>query len=132
MDSLLDHPVFIQFLHFCIVGVLGVSLDFFITWVLKEKMHWRKYLANSTAFIMGTSMNYALNRHWTFHSTDPNLVEQYLTFMLIGAIGLGINNLIVLFLHSKKEQNFYLAKFFAIGVVVLWNFFANYSYTFQS
>lgn len=132
MYAYLDQPVFIQFLHFCMVGVLGVSLDFFITWILKEKMHWRKYLANSTAFIIATSMNYALNRHWTFHSSDPHLLKQYLSFMVIGVIGLGINNLIVFFLHGKKEHNFYLSKFFAIGIVVLWNFFANYAYTFQA
>jgi hypothetical protein len=33
-------------------------------------------------------------------------------------------------IHGKLKYNFYLSKLFAIGMVTIWNFFANYYITF--
>ena len=52
------------------------------------------------------------------------------TFFIISLIGLGINNLVLYIL--EKKMNFYLAKLFAIGVTMIWNFSANYFITFSA
>ena len=120
-----------KFLKFGVVGILGMAVDFLITWLCKEKLQFDKYISNSIGFIIAASSNYFFNRVWTFQSTNNQIVKEYSSFLLISIIGLGINNLIIYVVHEKMKFNFYLAKVIATGIVVLWNFFANYFFTFN-
>lgn len=76
--------------------------------------------------------NYFLNRWWTFHSQDPAIVMQFGKFLLVALVGLGLNNGIIYFLNERNKMKFYPAKLVATGVVMLWNFGANYTFTFHS
>ena len=120
----------LKFVKFCVVGFSGLGIDFGITFLTKEKLRINKYVANSLGFIFAASSNYLLNKFWTFEDTNPEALVQYSKFILIALIGLGVNNLIVYLLINKKGTKFYLAKLIAIGVVVIWNFIANYNFTF--
>jgi putative flippase GtrA len=120
-----------KFLKFCIVGSSGMLVDFSTTWLLKEKVKINKYIANSAGFILAATSNYLLNRFWTFQSDNTRVVTEYLTFILISIIGLGINNAVVYLLTERIRFNFYLSKLFATGVVTLWNFSMNYLFTFS-
>jgi putative flippase GtrA len=119
-----------RFLKFGIVGLTGMVIDFSITFLLKEKLKVHRYIASSTGFTIAATSNYFLNRIWTFQSADPKVLIEYSTFIIISVIGLGINNLF-LYLFEKKLP-FYVAKLFAIGVTMVWNFFANYYITFTA
>jgi len=119
----------LRFLKFGIVGFSGMVIDFSITWLLKERLKIHRYIASSTGFIVAATSNYFLNRIWTFESSDPRILMQYGSFVFISVIGLGINNLF-LYLFEKKLQ-FYIAKLFAIGVTMIWNFLANNYITFS-
>ncbi|HNZ84916.1 MAG: GtrA family protein [Paludibacteraceae bacterium] len=121
----------IQFIKFCVVGASGLLVDFGITYLCKEKIKLNKYIANSLGFIAAASSNYLLNRMWTFENTDPNISTQYLLFIIISLIGLGINNGVIYLVLRKRDYNFYIVKVFAIAVVTLWNFFMNFFFTFQ-
>lgn len=121
----------IQFIKFCVVGASGLLVDFGITYLCKEKIKLNKYIANSLGFIAAASSNYLLNRMWTFENTDPNISTQYLLFIIISLIGLGINNGVIYLVLHKRDYNFYIVKIFAIAVVTLWNFFMNFFFTFQ-
>ncbi len=119
----------LRFLKFGIVGLSGMVIDFSITWLFKEKLKIHRYIASSIGFIIAASTNYFLNRIWTFESSDPRVLMQYGSFVIISVIGLGINNLF-LYLFEKK-LSFYVAKLFAIGVTMIWNFLANNYITFS-
>lgn len=119
-----------KFIRFGLVGFSGIFVDFGTTYLLKEKLKVHKYIANSCGFLLATISNYFLNRYWTFQSTDPKAFEQFGKFFAIALIGLLFNNLIIYILNDKLKINFYLSKVFAIAAVSLWNFFANYIYTF--
>jgi len=120
-----------KFLKFCIVGLSGMMLDFGTTWLLKERAKINKYIANSMGFILAATSNYLLNRFWTFHSANMQVATEYISFVLISVIGLGINNFVVFLLTDKMKLNFYLSKLFAIGIVTLWNFSMNDLITFR-
>ena len=120
-----------KFLKFGVVGILCIAVDFLITWLCKEKLQFDKYISNSIGFIIAASSNYFFNRVWTFQSTNNQIVKEYSSFLLISIFGLGLNNLIIYVVHEKMKFNFYLAKVIATGIVVLWNFFANYFFTFN-
>jgi len=127
----IDILFFLKFIKFCVIGFSGMILDFGTTWVLKEKIRINKYIANSAGFTLAATSNYILNRLWTFHSENQQILKEYLSFMLISVAGLIINNLVIFLLHDKMRMNFYLAKLLSIGVVTLWNFIMNYFITFR-
>jgi putative flippase GtrA len=130
MTEYLSRTFLVKFFKFGIVGFSGVFVDFSVTYICKEWLQVQKYVANSIGFIVAASSNYFLNRIWTFKSQNPDVATEYTEFFVISLVGLGIANLIVWLIHGKFKYNFYLSKLFAIGMVTIWNFFANYYITF--
>ena len=130
MTEYLSQTFLVKFIKFGIVGFSGVFIDFGVTYACKEWLKIQKYVANSIGFTVAASSNYLFNRIWTFKSQDPDIATEYTEFLVISLVGLGIANLIVWLIHGRFRQNFYLSKLFAIGVVTVWNFFANYYITF--
>ena len=124
--------IFWKFIKFGLVGFSGVLIDFGITYLAKEKLRFSKYLANSLGFAFAVTSNFLLNRIWTFESRDSFVWVQYSKFILVALIGLALSNAMIYVLTERKKLNFYLAKVIAIGVVMIWNFVANYQFTFRS
>jgi len=122
--------LFWKFFRFGAVGVSGMIVDFGLTYLFKEIFKANKYVANSIGFIVAATSNYVLNRVWTFNSTNPEIGVEYLKFVVVSTIGLGINTLILWYFNQKKGYNFYVAKLIAIAVTLIWNFFVNLLYTF--
>ncbi|MDD3738989.1 MAG: GtrA family protein [Lentimicrobiaceae bacterium] len=120
----------LKFLKFGVVGGSGVIVDFGVTYLCKEKLRIQKYVSNAIGFTVAATTNYILNRIWTFQSNNPQIGKEYLSFIIISLIGLAINTFILWVLHKKFGWNFYFSKLFAIGVVTIWNFFANLLITF--
>lgn len=120
-----------KFIKFCLVGTLGLFIDFSTTYFLKEKWFFNKYLANSIGFCLAVLNNYVLNKYWTFQDTSPEIFNQGTKFLVISIIGLILNNQIIYLLINRRKWNFYLSKVLAILIVVFWNFLANAFYTFS-
>ena len=125
-----DKVFVLKFLKFGVVGGSGVFVDFFFTWLAKEKFKVQKYLANVIGFTIAASTNWILNRIWTFQSQNPEVLREYTEFLVISLVGLGINSLVLWILTDKLKINFYVSKLGAIAITTVWNFFANYLYTF--
>ena len=120
----------VTFVRFCIVGFSGLGIDFFTTWLLKEKILLNKYFSNSCGFILAASSNYYFNRIWTFNSINPEISKEFSIFLFVSVIGLIINNVLLFIFHKQYDNNFYFAKIIAILITAIWNFFANNCYTF--
>ena len=122
---------FIRFVKFGFVGFSGLIIDFGITWICKEKLKSNKYLANSIGFLFGVTNNYFLNRYFTYKNHNPNIFNQFISFLIIAIIGFGLNTLFLYLLQKKTKINFYVCKFLVTLIVFFWNFGANSFYTFK-
>jgi len=131
MFDFLTTSFILKFVKFAAVGFSGLFVDYFFTYIFKEVVRVQKYIANSIGFTIAATSNYILNRIWTFESDNPEIAFEYSSFLIISIIGLGINNLVIWLILRKFKMNFYIAKFFAICVVTLWNFLANFFFTFK-
>lgn len=131
MFDFLSPGFILKFLKFAAVGLTGLFVDYAFTYLFKEIFKVQKYVSNSIGFTIAATSNYVLNRIWTFESDNPDIVLEYSEFLIISIIGLGLNNLILWLIVSRFRINFYVAKFFAICVVTLWNFLANFFITFN-
>ena len=123
-------PLLFKFIKFAIVGFSCMVLDFSMTYFFKEKLRWNKYVANSISFSIAVFLSYYLNRNWTFHNDSADVTMQFIRFLGVSTIGLGLNTFATYFFTEKRELNFYISKFLATGIVVLWNFSMNMLFTF--
>ena len=125
------YSFFLKMIKFGLVGLLGMMIDFGTTWLCKEKLKWNKYIANGCGFTLAVISNYSINRQWTFTSSNPLWVKEFIIFLTVSLIGLLLNTTFLYFFHHKKDKNFYIAKFLAILVVFIWNFLANFFFNFK-
>ena len=122
--------IYTQFIKFGLVGATGLVIDFFITWLFKEKFHFNKYLSNALGFSVAVTNNYFLNSYFTFENNHPISV-QFVSFIGIAIVGLGLNLFILYLFQTYTKLNFYWSKMMAIVFVFVWNFTANYFFTFK-
>lgn len=119
----------ISFIKYCIVGLSGVVVDFSITYLFKEIVGINKYVASMLGFSIACTSNYVLNRVWTFANENPEILKQYISFLIISIIGLLLNSLF-LYLFIRIKVRFYISKGFAIVLVTMCNYIANSFITF--
>lgn len=127
----IDKLLFSKLLKFGIVGCSGMIIDFGTTYLCKEILKINKFLSNGIGFVLAATSNYFLNRSWTFNSQSEDIGTQYVQFMIVSTIGLGINSLVLYLLNEKLKWNFYFSKLIAIAITTIWNFFANLLFTFK-
>ena len=120
-----------EFVKFGVVGISGVGIDFFVTWLCKEKIGINKYVSSALGFSLAVISNFLLNRYWTFEATSQDLTEQFLRFAIIAALGLAINTFLLIIFVRYIKINFYITKLLVIGLVFFWNFYMNYLFTFH-
>lgn len=127
---IIDKLLISKFIKFGIVGCSGMLIDFGATYLCKEILRLNKYLSNCIGFILAATSNYILNRIWTFESHKEDIGVQYLQFMIVSIVGLGINSLALYILTDKLKWNFYFSKLVAIAITTIWNFLGNMLFTF--
>lgn len=130
------HPLITKFIKFGIVGASGMVVHFGVLYLFKEVIGLNPFLANTIGFVTAATTNYILNRIWTFRSQEKQVAVEYLKFILVSVIGLGVNNG-TMWITGKllpdwfNDWRFYLIWVFAVGVTTLWNFFGNMLFTFR-
>lgn len=125
-------PLLQKAIKFGTVGLSGMCIDFFITWLCKEKIRLNKYIANSAGFFIAVLNNFFLNYVWTFKGANSSIPNALGLFVLFALIGLVLNNFLVYLFTDVGSLNFYIAKALAIMGVFFWNFTANYIFNFHS
>jgi putative flippase GtrA len=132
MFDFITRELIIKGLKFCVVGTIGTVVDFGVTALCKEKLKIQKYVSNAIGFTLAATGNYLLNRNWTFveNKSHDAITFEYIKFMVISVIGLGINTLILYLVSKKLKRGFYFSKVVATAVTLIWNFFANLLITF--
>jgi len=135
-----------RFVKFAIVGAAGSITDFSVLTLLVQLMGAPLVIANTVSFTAAVIQNFLLNRRWTFpESQERQASGQLAQFVIVSVIGLGLNQLVFLTLHHFWDTywiNWYgadigfivsynIAKLFAIGVVLFWNFTANRLWTYR-
>jgi len=125
-------PQFLAFIKFGITGVSGLTIDFVLTWIFKDELHFNKFIANGIGFSAAVISNYFIHRNWTFKQKKAKLPMQFTAFVTVSVIGLLLNSSIIFLLDNMLYLNFYLSKAVAIFIVFFWNFSANYFFVFKS
>lgn len=129
---------FNRFAKFALVGALGAIIDFGLLNLMRGYFGWDLIWANTLSVSVAILSNFIWNRYWTYpESRSRKKRTQLPQFVLVNLIGLLINNLIVvgidavLVAHVGEPWSYNIAKAFAIGVVLFWNFGINRLWTYR-
>lgn len=137
----------IRFVKFATVGALGALIDFAVM-NLFTHLGLKLVFAGSISFICAVLSNFTLNRYWTYpDSRSRHLLHQLGMFFLVNAAGIGFRIPTLHYVEPVMASAFesmahlshnaaqLLAKnatlAFAIGVVMIWNYFINRYWTYN-
>jgi putative flippase GtrA len=136
-----------RFFKFATVGAIGTVVDFGLFNLLNIAFHVPPVYAQAVSFAAAVFNNFMWNRHWTYpESRTKKVHHQMFQFGLINVIGLLIRTPIIGGLEHPLGgviarfgvapgtadglgENLALA--IAIGIVMLWNYFANRYWTYN-
>ncbi len=138
----ISRELFWRIVRFGVVGTSGFLVDFSITALLYELLGISIVIATGIGFCFGATSNYILNRRWTWRSTNPNIKGEYVKFLGVSLLGLGIHYIVllgcmqlpwlVINLFGYEISNDWTSKLIATAVVMVWNFVVNNFYTFKT
>ncbi|MGB9800173.1 MAG: GtrA family protein [Thermanaerothrix sp.] len=140
-----------RFLRFAVVGTIGAVIDFGLFNALTQAsafFHQNAVWASVISFIAAVTSNFVWNRYWTYpDSRSKPLAQQGAQFFMVSIIGLLIRTPLFAFLEPILIRFFQawwkwailspiivahnVALAIVIGVVMLWNFFANRYWTYN-
>ena len=137
---------FVQFFRFIFVGGIATVVDILVATLTYEWMGLKALslslfgfdggllLANALGFVVGLATNYTLSIIWIFRYQNINRVKEFLSFALIGIMGLAIKlvtvGLLERFVFNMDTSLLGMVPMVtvvaAIGTVVafVWNFLA--------
>ncbi|MBN2160662.1 MAG: GtrA family protein [Spirochaetes bacterium] len=124
--------IVIQFVRNPLAGIAAFAVDYLLLFVLTEiGIHY--LLSAAIAFIAGTTVNYYLCRVLVFNAYIPRFrnMPEYLFFVIIGVIGLGLTELLMYLLTDCAGLHYLLSKIASGMLVSLWNFFGRRFFIFN-
>ncbi len=104
-------------------SMISFSVDFGILALLTEVFRVYYLVSAAIAFGVGVTMSYLLSVFWVFASRRiPSKAAEYGLFVLIGVIGLGLNEALLWLFTEELSIYYLLSKLIAAILVFFWNF----------
>ncbi len=106
-----------ELLKFGLVGLSGVFVDMGIVILCREMFGMDERLGALPAFLLAVTWNFELNRRFTFEHKPEHWFRAYLSFVLVGLVGLGVR---LVSMHVLIEWlGMTAARYFQLGPVSL-------------
>ena len=123
-------PIYRQFILYAIFGAISSGLDFTVFTLLNHFTSLEKLWANAIGVVCGMVCSFFLNYFINFRSGNRFFLR-FLSFLIVGSIGLGFSELIMHLGANTLQLNPYLTKFLSIILVALLQFGLNKVITFK-
>ncbi|MBM6784193.1 GtrA family protein [Enorma massiliensis] len=112
-----------QIMKFGVVGVIAFVIDFGAMVFLTEVFGIDPVISATVSFIISVIFNYAASMRYVFsHREGMSRTREFIIFVVLSAIGLGINDLLIWAGTDLASFDYRLVKIFATAVVMIWNF----------
>lgn len=111
-----------QILKFGLVGGTAFVIDYVLLYVCTEFLHIHYLISSIISFTVSVIFNYILSIKWVFDVKKKQDVKDFVIFIILSVIGLGINSLIMYIMVEKFEVYYMLSKIVSTAVVMVYNF----------
>lgn len=119
-----------KFFKYCLIGLSGATLDFVAFYILSEGFNIYYQYANIISVSLGITNNFFLNAYLNFKIRE-NLLSRFISFYLIGLLGLAISASLLYMLIDKLYFIPLLAKAITIFIVAVIQYSLNKSISFR-
>ena len=119
--KLLNQESIGQAVRYVVTGLSSAAFEFALLFAFKDLVGLSVIASNSIALGIVFWFNFLMNRYWSFKS-KTKLSRQLAMYLVLFVFNLGASDLIMYLLVDRLSMQYLLAKVFAIGAVVCWNF----------
>ncbi len=120
-----------KFIKYFVVGVLGVSLDFLILYLLVEYGHLYYLLAAIFSVSIVLWISFTLNKFWTFRNFEKKFFPQFAKYIITHALAMGVNLILLAFLVEIIHLWYIHGKIIATIVSATTNFLLTRRFVFH-
>jgi len=121
----------VKFIQFGFISGIATLIDLFFLWFFTEVTGIFYLFSAVLAFLIGTTVNYSLNRAWTFKGTKTSRAKGFVSFTTIGGIGLVLTIALMALFVEIFGLHYLIARIIAAFLVLIWNFSMNSVFTFR-
>lgn len=115
--------LFSQLVKFGIVGVIAFFIDYGVMVFLTEVLGVYYLLSAMISFTVSVIFNYIASMRFVFVGRDDmSKSREFLIFIILSVIGLGINELFMWIMVDKLTIHYMISKIFVTALVMVWNF----------
>ena len=111
-----------QIIKFGLVGFLCFFIDYGIMVFLTEVAGVHYLLSSGISFTVSVIVNYVLSLTYVFETKQKNRVKEFIIFVVLSVIGLGINQVLMWFCVDILGIFYMISKIGATAVVMVYNF----------
>ena len=112
-----------QIFKFIIVGGIATIIDWLIYFILCQFVKIDPLISNIISFSVSVVYNYWASCKYVFNVTNKHSKGKQITvFIVLSALGLGINELLIFALNTNLHWNYMLVKILATIIVMIFNF----------
>lgn len=112
-----------QFMKFGVVGVIAFCIDYGVLALLTEVFGVNYLVSATISFIVSVVFNYAASMRYVFtHKEGMSKRREFVIFVVLSVIGLGINNLCMWAGVELFGIHYLITKIGATAIVMVWNF----------
>lgn len=112
-----------QLMKFGIVGVICFGIDYGLMIFLTEFCGISYLVSSGISFSVSVMVNYTLSLKFVFETDkDNNKVVEFLIFIILSVVGLGINQVLMWVCVDKLHVYYMISKIGVTGVVMVYNF----------
>lgn len=121
MKKLLNQYLSPKFVRFIVVGLISAAIEYSLYFMFTAILNYQ--VANVLSFALTNVVTFLLSRRYVFVSNNENKTEEITLFVLCLFGALFVSQVVLWSLVEYGNVNDKIAKAFAIGVAVIWNFF---------
>lgn len=111
-----------QIIKFGLVGGTAFVIDYVLLYFCTEFLHIHYLISSIISFTVSVIFNYILSIKWIFDVKKKQDVKDFVIFIILSVIGLGINSLIMYVMVEKFGVYYMLSKIVSTAVVMVYNF----------
>ena len=114
--------LFEQIIKFGLVGFLCFFIDYGIMVFLTEIVNINYLISSGISFTVSVIVNYILSLTFVFDTQEGNKIKEFVIFIILSVIGLGINQVLMWFCVDVLGIFYMISKIGATAVVMVYNF----------
>ena len=122
IEKIKHNKLLMQIIRFGIVGGTSFLIDYGIFTILSQLLHIHYLIASILSFTISVIYNYILSIKWVFDVSKKQTSKEFIVFVILSVIGLGINSLIMYLSVDLMHIHEMISKIIATAIVMVYNF----------